>query len=165
MTEPHWLKIARTYTCIKETPGTGNTPAIMAWAKKLGIKVLGAAYNADSVPWCGLFAAEIATAAGFKPPAIALRASSWDNFGVPVTKPYLGAFVRFQRPGGGHIAIITGQDATAYRVLGGNQSDKVCETWIAKDRAVALRWPTGADKPTILAPMVARSGKVSTDEA
>jgi hypothetical protein len=29
----------------------------MAWAKKLGTKVLGMVYNADSVPWCGLFVA------------------------------------------------------------------------------------------------------------
>ena len=34
--------------------------------------------------------------------------------------------------------------ADAYRVRGGNQSDSVCDTWVAKDRLVGCRWPMGA---------------------
>jgi len=54
---------------------------------------------------------------------------------------------------------------TAHWMIGENQDDRLSETWIAKDRAVALRWPAGALKPTILAPMVSRTGEVSTNEA
>ena len=163
--EPHWLTIARKYNGVRETPGIANSATIMGWAKRLGAKILGVAYNADFTPWCGLFIAEVMTEAGFKPPAIAVRASAWDAFGVPVAKPFLGAVVRFAREGGGHVALITGQDATHYRVLGGNQNDKVSETWIAKNRAVALRWPVTKIAPFLLAPMIKRSGAVSTNEA
>lgn len=167
MTEPNWLTISRKYVGVKETPGVKNNPTIMGWASRLGSRVLGIVYNADSVPWCGLFCAHVMTEAGFKPPVIAVRASSWDNFGIKVSKPFLGAVARFQRPGGGHVAIITGIDPTGtlYRVLGGNQSDSVNETWIEASRCVSLRWPAGTPAPTLLAPVVKRSGSVSKDEA
>jgi uncharacterized protein (TIGR02594 family) len=165
MNEPTWLTLARKYNGVRETPGSANNPTIMGWAKRLGAKVLGVAYNADSVPWCGLFIAAVMTEAGFKPPMIAVRASAWDKFGVPLAKPFLGAIVRFQRDGGGHVGIITGQDDKNFRVFGGNQGDTVCETWIAKDRAVAFRWPAGQPLPILHAPMIKRTGTVSKNEA
>ncbi|WP_366758338.1 TIGR02594 family protein [uncultured Sphingomonas sp.] len=162
-----WLDIARKYLGTTEAPGPRNNPTIMTWAKRLGSKILGIVYNADSTPWCALFLAHVMAEAGFKPPLIAVRASSWDAWGVRVTKPFLGAIARFQRPGGGHVALIVGVDATGtlYRVLGGNQSDAVSETWIEAARCVAIRWPSGAPAPTILAPVVKRVGSVSKDEA
>lgn len=164
MTQPNWLTIARSHIGVREIPGAGNNPTIMGWAKRLGTKMIGIVYNADQLPWCGLFIAYVMKEAGHTPPMIAVRASSWDKFGVPLKRPFLGAVVRFQRPGGGHVGIITGQDDKFYRVLGGNQSDMVSETWIAKDRAVALRWPSGVPLPFMLAPM-AKRGTVSTNEA
>lgn len=112
--------------------------------------------------------AQVMAEAGFKPPPIAVRASSWDSFGIAASKPYLGAIVQFQRPGGGHIGLITGQsnDGKLLRVLGGNQSDMVNETWIEGSRAVAYRWPAGVAAPTMLAPVMdSRGAKVSANEA
>jgi uncharacterized protein (TIGR02594 family) len=162
--EPRWLTIARGDLGTRETPGPASNSKIMAWARKLGSR-LGITYADDSVPWCGLFVGRVMLEAGFTPPQIAVRASSWDAWGVPVSKVYLGAVARFQRPGGGHVAIIVGQDADHLQVIGGNQSDAVTITWIAKSRCVAMRWPEGNVKPTILAPMVKRSGTVSRNEA
>jgi uncharacterized protein (TIGR02594 family) len=140
----------------------------MSWIKALGPKILGIAVDSDETPWCGTFAAHVVSQAGFQPPKIAVRASSWDAFGEPVSKPYLGAIVRFQRPGGGHVGILTGvsADGRLFRVLGGNQSDSVNETWIERGRCVAMRWPTGAPKAIALAPVLNSAGaKVSTNEA
>ena len=140
----------------------------MSWIKALGPKILGINVTDDETPWCGTFAAHVVSHAGFQPPRIAVRASSWDAFGEPVEKAYLGAIVRFQRPGGGHVAFLTGvsADGRLFRVLGGNQSNSVNETWIERGRCVVMRWPKGAAKPIALAPVVNSAGaKVSTNEA
>jgi len=140
----------------------------MSWVRSLGPKILGIDVRDDETPWCGTFAAHVVSHAGFQPPQIAVRASSWDAFGEAVSKPYLGAIVRFQRPGGGHVAFLTGvsADGRLFRVLGGNQGNAVNETWIERGRCVAMRWPKGAAKPIALAPVLDSAGaKVSTNEA
>jgi uncharacterized protein (TIGR02594 family) len=167
-TEPFWLTKARTHIGTREIAGPKHNTTIMAWIKRLGTKILGIAVNDDETPWCGTFAAHVLhTECGFAVPKIAVRASSWDSWGVKVAKPYLGAVARFQRPGGGHVGLITGQskDGKLLRILGGNQSNAVNETWIERSRAVAYRWPAGEALPTILAPVMdSRGAKVSTNE-
>lgn len=140
----------------------------MSWIKALGHKILGISVTDDETPWCGTFAAHVVSQAGFQPPKIAVRASSWDGFGEPVEKAYLGTIVRFQRPGGGHVAFLTGvsADGRLFRVLGGNQGNAVNETWIERGRCVSMRWPKGAPKAIALAPVLDSAGaKVSTNEA
>lgn len=53
--------------------------------------------------------------------------------------------------GGGHVGLYVGETDTAYRVLGGNQSNMVNETWIAKNRLAkgGMRWPHGTKLPPI----------------
>lgn len=153
MTEPTWLTAARGKLAVRETPGPASNPTIIGWAKRVGAKALGIAFNGDDVPWCGLFAAVCVTEAGLKPPPIAIRAKSWATWGDPLDPKRLapGAILVFERPGGGHVGFYVGEDDTAYRVLGGNQSDAVTYTRIAKDRCVARRWPAGL--PVIGAPV------------
>lgn len=161
---PPWMPLARAKLGIRETPGPANNPTIMGWAKRLGVKALGILYGDDSAtPWCGLFVAEVMSEAGFKPPPIAVRASSWAKWGEP-SEACDGAVLVFQRPGGGHVAFYAGETATAYRVLGGNQSDAVSYAWIAKGRCVAVRWPTGY-RPKGHRLDVAGNGPLSTNEA
>ena len=71
----------------------------------------------------------------------------------------------FKRPGGGHVGFLVGQDATRYRVLGGNQSDAVTETWIEKARCVAIRWPAGVALPKPGLPTIRAAGATSSNEA
>lgn len=166
--DPIWLTKARAHIGIREIVGPKHNQTIMGWIKALGPKVLGIVVNDDETAWCGTFMAQVMTEAGFTPPKIAVRASSWDAFGVAVTKPFMCAVVRIQRPGGGHVGIITGQskDGKLLRVLGGNQSDAVNEAWIERSRAVAYRWPAGVAAPTMLAPVMdAKGAKVSANEA
>ena len=92
-----WVDVARSYIGTREIKGPKHNQTIMGWIKRLGSKVLGIAVSDDETPWCGTFMAQVMVEAGFIPPKVAVRASSWDGFGVAVAKPYLGAVVRFQR--------------------------------------------------------------------
>jgi len=158
------MKVARTYIGLKEYPGAANNPTILGWAKGLGSKILGIAFGADSVPWCGLFVAHCIKQACLTPAPIAVRASAWEKWGQPC-KPTVGAVVVFKRSGGGHVGFLVGENATSYRVLGGNQSDAVNEAWIEKSRAVAIRWPAGQSVPTTPLPKLTVAGAVSKNEA
>lgn len=154
--EPAWFVAARAKLGTREAPGVTNSPTIMGWAKRLGTKVLGMVYNADSVPWCGLFVATCMQEAGIDPAPIAVRAKAWTTWGRPLKASELapGAVLVFERPGGGHVGFYAGERSDAYRVLGGNQGDAVTLTWIEKSRCVARRWPVGrtlTGKPVQLA--------------
>ncbi len=163
-----WLEVARSLEGTKEVPGAANNPKIMGWGNVLGAKVLGIAYKADSVPWCGLFAAWCVSQAGLKPPAIAIRAKEWAKFGTPLPidkVPPLGAIVVFTREGGGHVGFVVGQHPNGdLDVLGGNQGDAVNVRRFARSRVSALRWP--ANVPVGKPVKVAKSTtKVTTGEA
>ena len=166
--EPGWLLAARAKLGTREAPGAANSPTIMGWAKRLGTKVLGMVYNADSVPWCGLFVAACVAEDGLTAAPIAVRAKSWAAWGQSIRPERLapGAVLVFERQGGGHVGFYVGEDTTSYHVLGGNQGDAVTIARIAKDRCVARRWPLG--RPVIGAPvqMAARAGvPLSQNEA
>lgn len=152
--DPAWLAAARAKLGTREAAGPANSPTILGWAKRLGTKVLGMVYNADSVPWCGLFVAHCIDEAGIAPTPIAVRASSWSTWGSALRSDRVapGAVLVFSRQGGGHVGFYVGEDARAYHVLGGNQGDCVSITRIAKDRCIAIRWPAGV--PVIGAPVM-----------
>lgn len=60
---------------------------------------------------------------------------------------------------------IAGEDATAYRILGGNQSDSVSLAWVIKDRLVSSRWPSTVPPPIPTPVVVARTDTLSWNEA
>ena len=85
--------IAEALKCygVHESPGLSNNPTIMAWKKELqaaGVIVDG--YSADSVPWCGLFAALVCVRAGKLPVTAPLWALNWRGFGVASKAASLG---------------------------------------------------------------------------
>ena len=164
--EPAWLAAARAKLGTREAPGPANSATIMGWAKRLGTKILGMAYNADSVPWCGVFVAACIQEAGLTPAPIAVRAKSWAAWGARLQFGRLapGAVLVFQREGGGHVGFYVGEDKKHYMVLGGNQGNKVSIVAIEKERLVACRWPVGA-KITTTALATTLNGPVSKNEA
>lgn len=110
-------------------------------------KTLDRALRLDSseIPWCGAFQAMVlATVLPREAiPANPLWALNWQKFGQPIEGPAMGAIVTFKRPSGGHVAQIVGHDDTYWHCLGGNQSNAVTITKIAKSRQHGpLRWPT-----------------------
>jgi uncharacterized protein (TIGR02594 family) len=143
--DPTWLAAARRKLGTREGPGPANNPTILGWAKRLGTKVLGIIYNADDVPWCGVFAAQCLDEAGIASPTFAVRARSWADWEANLRPERLapGAVLVFKREGGGHVGFYVGEDGTSYHVLGGNQDDAVSIARIAKARLVASRWPRG----------------------
>lgn len=164
--EPRWLKLARTLIGTREIVGPQHSPTIMGWIKKLGAKVLGIDVKDDETAWCGTCQAYIMSQCGITPPRIAVRASSWSTWGIPLTAPSPGAIMTFVRPGGGHVAQYVGEDDICYHVLGGNQSNSVNITRIARTRCNAIRWPAGQPLPTRGRVKLTEAGMpVSRDEA
>jgi uncharacterized protein (TIGR02594 family) len=164
-----------------ETPGTGDNPIILGWADEVGAaagasmyaKWAAGWYNDDSTPWCGLFMAVCAVRANLdnrperRPPEKYLSAIEWDTFGFEVLEgAKLGDVLVFQRPGGGHVGMYVGEDSTAYHVLGGNQSDTVNVTRVAKHRCIGIRRVPYLSTPANVRKIVlASNGKLSTNEA
>lgn len=149
-----------------ETPGKANNPKIMGWADEVGEDRIGYRYTADSVAWCGLFMAVVALRAGKAVPPGPLYALNWGAFGVKAHQPMLGDVLTFVRPEGGHVALYIGESAGSYHVLGGNQSDQVCFTEIAKTRLRAVRRPVMTTPPASMRPYILTStGALSTNEA
>lgn len=147
-----------------EGPGTKDNPTILAWAAEIG---LAKTYSHDSIPWCGLFIGLVAHRAGKQVVDSPLWALSWADFGKPASGgAMLGDVLTFKRNGGGHVAMYVGEDSGAYHVLGGNQSDRVCITRIAKSRLYRARRPEYQVQPTNVRKVVlASNGKLSTNEA
>lgn len=166
--DPRWLAAARAKLGTREAPGTANNPTILGWAKRLGAKILGIAFNADSTPWCGLFVATCVHEVGIMPAPIAVRAKAWASWGLNLRPERVapGAVLVFDRAGGGHVGFYVGEDHTCYHVLGGNQGDRVSIMRLEKSRCIARRWPEG--EPVIGKPkaMTATAGiPLSRDEA
>lgn len=161
-----WFQEARRLMGTKETPGVGNNPVILDWATAMGLHD----YDADETAWCGLFVGHCVTATLDREPTPnnVLGARSWEGFGV-ATAPTPGAVMVFWRiskaSGKGHVGFYAGEDATAYRILGGNQSDSVSLAWVTKDRFLGARWPTTVALPAPKPIQVARTETLSWNEA
>ncbi len=147
-----------------EKAGAGNNPQILGWADALGLDD----YTADSIAWCGLFVA-IVCARAEKPVVKApLWARNWCNWGVVTKYPELGDILVFSREGGGgHVGFYVGEDEDFYHVLGGNQSDQVSVTRVAKSRCIGKRTPVWkiAKPANVRRIYRAASGKISVNEA
>lgn len=162
-----WMAEAQSLLGTKEVLGNSDNPKILDWAHDLDIK-----YSGDDVPWCGLFVAHCIGSTLLEEflPTNPLGARRWQSFGAQI-KPRIGAIMVFWREtkssGKGHVGFYTGEDEIAYRILGGNQNDKVCFTWVGKDRFMNARWPVTAASLNIgtATVMMDRKKDVSTSEA
>lgn len=161
-----------------EAPGAANNAKIIGWQRELEAAGLGGAYagayRQDAIPWCGLFMGIIAHRANRErrpernPPKLYLSALQWTGFGNPVPKgaAALGDVLVFKRKGGGHVGLYVGEDASAFHILGGNQSDRVKIARLSKQRLVAVRRPAYRTPPPNIRPIaLAASGSLSVNEA
>jgi len=96
-----------------------------------------------------------------------LWARNWSTFGNAADKAQLGDVLVFRRAeSSGHVGLYVGEDYGAYHVLGGNQSDGVTITRIARDRGIAVRRPIYRKAPATAKPvLLAASGALSANEA
>ncbi|MFD2174334.1 TIGR02594 family protein [Rhodobacter lacus] len=122
------------------------------------------------IPWCGAFVATCIRSAlpEAQLPQNPLGARAWGRFGDPVD-PVFGAVLSFWRGSRsgwqGHVGFYWGEDAGAYHVLGGNQSDAVTVTRIAKTRLLAARWPAGQPVTGRAIALTPQGEPLSTNEA
>ncbi len=161
---PRMLEEARKLYGIFEVAGPGNNSAIMGWAKETGLTKI---FTADSIPWCGLFMAVVAKRAGRAVVEGPLWARNWAKFGKAADRAQLGDILVFRRAqGSGHVGLYVGEDYGAFHVLGGNQSDGVTITRIARDRCIAVRRPAYRKAPASAKPVqLAANGVLSINEA
>lgn len=142
--EAPWMAEAARLIATKEFLGERDNPEILNWADRIDIP-----YDGDDVPWCGLFVGHcIATTLPDEPlPKGLLGARSWLKLGKKST-PRIGAVMVFWRGSKesweGHVGFYAGQNGSNFLILGGNQSDSVCYTWIHRDRLLEARWPVTA---------------------
>ncbi len=148
---------------VKEIVGKAHNPEILRWASVVGVSW----YTNDEIPWCGLFIAYCAKTVGVQVVASPLRALSWAEYGTAVDEPMLGDILTFKRDGGGHVGIYVGEDDKYYHVLGGNQSNSVSVTRIAKSRLHKARrtaWKV-AQPSNVRKIILDAKGEISTNEA
>jgi uncharacterized protein (TIGR02594 family) len=155
-------------TGVKEIVGPKHNTIILGWADKLGI---GNIYTNDEIPWCGLYMAwvcHISKVSINMPAKDSLWALNWNKFGVRQKVAMLGDVLTFSRPGGGgHVGIYVGEDDLFYHILGGNQSNMVNVTRIAKSRLSQIRrtkWKI-AQPANVRVIKLTASGLVSKNEA
>jgi uncharacterized protein (TIGR02594 family) len=163
--EPLWLSVGRAFVGVTEIPGAMSNPAILRWA----VDINAPAFTNDDTAWCAVWANRLFQACQLPMSGTGfdlVRARSFLDWGQPLSAPALGCVLVFKRPEGHHVGLYVGERADAYLVLGGNQSNAVGYTWIAKDRLVGCRWPTAVALPQPNAVLVADAGgQLSTNEA
>ncbi len=160
---PPWYSIALRKMGLNEVR---DKAALMFFLKSDG-NALG---DPSKLPWCGDFVETCVALALPKEPMVdnPYYALNWLRFGKPLGKNdfYRGAVAVFQRDGGGHVAFVAGHDATTVHTLGGNQSNSVSISKVAKARLVGLRWPATYPFPTgNPLPETSFDGTITTNEA
>jgi len=89
------------------------------------------------VPWCGAFAAAVATKAGHKPPAGHLQARQWATFGYATGTPRRGDVVVMRN----HVTFYTRTVGGRVCGIGGNQGNAVQEGCFSARSVIAIRRP------------------------
>lgn len=162
MSEPIWLAIARHDIGTAETPGKATTPKIRQWLIDLG-----AWWQDDETPWCGVAVAAWMSKAGCEVPKHYYRAKAWADWGMRLSEPAIGSVVVYERTGGGHVGLAVGWDQNGrILTLGGNQGNRVSIVPFDRTRAIAYRWPSeyAASWPEPL-PLAQHAGPSSSNEA
>ncbi len=136
---PDWLVIADGYLGLAEVPGPTSNPVILGWAHDLGGWIT-SFFTDDDIAWCALFVNACLEKAGIAG-THSLAAASFVTWGTGLAAPHLGAILTFTRPGGNHVGFYLGESTTHYLVRGGNQSNRVRDSWIPKGRRTSMRWP------------------------
>lgn len=145
---------------IKEVVGEKHNQTILDWADEVGV---GNLYQADEIPWCGLFVAVVAKRGGKAVPTSPLWARNWAKWG-DACEPELGCVLVFSRESGGHVGLYVGEDSQCYHVLGGNQGNRVCITRIEKNRLIASRCSYKVKPRNVRKIVIMAEGNVSTNE-
>jgi len=136
------LTIARGELGVREKPGAEHSARILEYHAATKLKA-----TSDEVAWCSSFCNWVMQQAGIEGTGSA-AARSWLSWGVELERPRVGCIVVLKRgdnPAQGHVALwLSGHEFNGYmRVLGGNQSGRVCVSRYLESRLISYRWPVG----------------------
>lgn len=120
-----WFDIARGELGVQEIAGPGANPRIVEYLRSTTLP--GDAASSDETPWCSAFVNWCVERAGHVGTDSAV-ARSWLDWGKPPRTPSPGCVVVLRRLGDrGHVGLFVSASASAVRLLGGNQGDRVSE--------------------------------------
>lgn len=120
--DPPWLELARHEVGVREVPGKGVNPKIVAYFRDARIP----GQWTDEDAWCAAFVGAMLARSGQTPTGKA-TARSYLNWGQRLEKPVPGCIAVFWRVNPkswqGHVGFYIREDATSIYVLSGNQYD------------------------------------------
>lgn len=120
-----WYDIARGELGVQEDTGPGSNPRVLEYLRSTTLE--DGAASTDETPWCSAFVNWCVERAGHAGTDSAW-ARSWLTWGKATTKPTAGCVVVLRRlVDSGHVGFFVSATATHVRILGGNQSNRVCE--------------------------------------
>ncbi len=147
---PPWLERAREVAQlgVLEIPGPEHHPLILEFGKAVNLEV-----TTDEIPWCSNFVNWCFAECDLLGTHSA-RARSWLHWGtpLPMDNPAFGCVVITKRGGSGqpgkdvidakgHVGfLIDIPTPTEVTLLGGNQSNQVCERTYPIERVLDYRW-------------------------
>lgn len=138
-----WLTVARGELGVREVPGAGDNPRILEYHRTTLL-----AASEDAVPWCSSFCNWAFQQVGI-PGTGSAAARSWLKWGRAKETPTQGDVVVFRRgaPPAGHVALFINRTSEHIRVLGGNQSNRVCEALYPASDVLGFRAPAWTEAP------------------
>ena len=143
---PQWFDLARLDLATAEIAGSRHNPAILRYFQDAGHSEV----TNDETAWCAAFVCAMLERCGVRSTR-SLWARDFLQWGVSVEgAPRRGDIVVFARgPTFGHVAFFDAfnEDDSQVRVLGGNQSDKVCYAWYPSERILGFRRPAPEARP------------------
>lgn len=138
--QPPWLAEAWREYGQREIAGTRHNARITSFFKELGHEQ----FASDETAWCAAFLGACLERAEY-PSTRSLMARSYASYGKGSKTESIGAVAVLSRgsnPALGHVGFLLGWSEEQLWLLGGNQSNAVTVAPFARDRLVALRWPS-----------------------
>jgi uncharacterized protein (TIGR02594 family) len=134
------MKTAEDYLGVKEISGKKHNPVVVAFFAKSGHPEI----KDDETAWCSAFVNAVMFDNGYAGTKN-LMARSWLKWsgGTTVSTPRFGDIVIFERGKApfGHVAFFEKWDNNWVYVLGGNQSNAVTRTRVARSKLLGIRRP------------------------
>lgn len=132
-----WMQLGVELMGTEEIAGPESNPAILAMFGEVGWDP---EERGDDEHWCGAFVGACLRRAGLPIAPLAVRAASWEQYGV-ACEPRAGAVVVVGRKGGKHVAFVWAVTPSHLYLLGGNQGNAVSIKAWSRSSLVACRWP------------------------
>lgn len=139
--EPLWYQIAMKELGQEEVPGHLNNPRVLEYHQETKLKA-----TEDSVPWCSSFVCWCLHQAGYESTRNAW-ARSYQSFGESLLFPKVGAIMLFKRgANAGHVGFLHSEvegsmKQKMYKIIGGNQGNRVSIAPFPKSDLITMRWP------------------------